>query len=238
MKRYVVVSTNNNPDYIFYAPYVEKAWNSLGWNLCVMITADVNRDDLMLSNPETKIHALPDVPGMRKESIAQAGRLYASMLFDDDILLMTSDIDLLPLSNYWEPVVDDITVYGHDLTDHTYYPMGYTAMISQKWRSIFGSMELDANEYKHLAFAPDWASWWNLDWQMLTDRLRGKMVTHIHRGRRSSGTYAYGRVDRGDGMQIPAGETLIDAHCENINVRHPDKINKFISLFESKYGKL
>ena len=31
--RTVVVSTTNNPDYYFYLPYVEKAWNNYGWNV-------------------------------------------------------------------------------------------------------------------------------------------------------------------------------------------------------------
>ena len=46
MNRYVVVSTTNNPDYYFYAPYIERAWNKIGWNICVMITNDVNESDL------------------------------------------------------------------------------------------------------------------------------------------------------------------------------------------------
>lgn len=239
MNRYVVVSTNNNENYMFYAKYIEKAWNSLGWNLCVMVTSDVNVRDLELKNPETKVITLPDVEGLRKESIAQAGRLYAANYFEDkETLLMTSDIDLLPLSDYWNPNPDEVTVYGHDLTDYSYYPMGYTAMKTKLWRHFFSDMESDSQKYKDIAFAPDWEQWWNWDWRMLTDRLKDKEVTHIKRGRRLTGTFAYGRVDRGDSMQIPPNETLIDAHCENVNVRHPDKLNKFLELFESKYGKL
>lgn len=238
MNRYVVVSTNNNPDYIHYAPYVEHAWNKLGWNLCVMVTSDVNKEDLKLSNPETKVFVLPDIEGVRKESIAQAGRLYASQALDDDTLVMTSDIDLLPLSDYWNPNPNEITVYGHDLTDYTYFPMGYTAMKASKWRELFNDIQKDAEEYAHLTKAPDWETWWNWDWRMLTDRLQNYPVVHKHRGRRLTGTYAYGRIDRGDSMQIPPNETLIDAHCENVNVMHPDKLNKFLSIFETHYGSL
>lgn len=236
MKRYVVVSTNNNPDYMFYAPYIEKAWNSLGWDLCVVTTSDVKAEDLKLANKNTHVITLLDIEGLRKESIAQAGRLYAAECFEDNTLLMTSDIDLLPLSDYWNPDPEQITVYGHDLTDYTYFPMGYTAMQAKKWRGLFNDMEADAKEYKHIAFAPDWESWWNWDWKMLTDRLTGKVDTHIKRGRQSNG-FAYGRIDRGNSMKHVEGE-LIDAHCENVNVRHPDKLNRFLEIFETRYGKL
>lgn len=243
MKRYVVVSTNNNPDYMFYAPYIEKAWNTLGWDLCVMVTSDVNHADLKLSNPETKVFTLPDIEGLRKESIAQAGRLYAANYFREEVLLMTSDIDLLPLSNYWNPHPDNITVYGHDLTDYTYFPMGYTAMRQSKWRDfmVLGGdpkreIAQDAERYKHLTASDNWENWWNWDWQMLTDRLKKYSITHIHRGRQPNG-FAYGRIDRGNSMAHVEGE-LIDAHCENNNVMHPIKLNRFLEIFESKYGKL
>lgn len=238
MNRYVVVSTNNNPDYIFYAPYIERAWNKLGWNLCVMVTEDVNPKDLKLSNISSLVFLLRDIEGVRKESIAQAGRLYASNHFNDSILLMTSDIDLLPLSDYWNPNPNEITVYGHDLTDYTYFPMGYTAMKASKWRELFNDIQKDAEEYAHLTKAPDWETWWNWDWRMLTDRLQNYPVVHKHRGRRLTGTYAYGRIDRGDSMQIPPNETLIDAHCENVNVMHPIKLNRFLEIFQAHYGKL
>jgi hypothetical protein len=90
MKKYIVVSTNNNPDYYFYAPYIEKAWNSLGWDLVVMATDDVNVLDLKLSNPNSLVFHLPNIEGVRTESIAQSGRLYASNYLPSDSLIMTS----------------------------------------------------------------------------------------------------------------------------------------------------
>jgi len=245
MKKYVVVSTNNNPDYIFFAPYIEKAWNSFGWNLFVMITDDVNESDLKLTNPESVVIRLPKIEGLRTESIAQAGRLYAGNYFPLDALLMTSDMDLLPLSNYWNPNENHITVYGHDLTDHTYIPMGYVAMTCEKWTQVMmlsgntlSDLERDLKENKQ-AYSEDWSEWWNADWQILTDKLSSlkSEIKFINRGRRDGSCFAFGRVDRGDSMQIPIGE-LIDAHCENNNVFHPIKMDKFLSIFERFHGKL
>lgn len=243
MKRYVVVSTNNNKDYMFYAPYIEKAWNSLGWNLCVMVTSDVSKEDLKLTGQFTRVITLPDIEGLRKESIAQAGRLYAANHFTDDTMLMTSDMDLLPLSDYWNPNPNEITVYGHDLTDYTYYPMGYTAMTAGNWKRVMcmlgnteEDMKQDAYVYQDLTTSDNWEKWWNWDWRMLTDRLTGEVNTFIKRGRQPNG-FAYGRIDRGNSMKHVEGE-LIDAHCENNNVRHPDKLNRFLEIFETRYGKL
>lgn len=237
MKRIVVVSTNNNPDYMFYAPYIEKAWSKLGWDLCIMVTSDVSIDDLGIQLESTKVFKLPEL-NIRKESIAQAGRLYACNYLNGYDLVMTSDMDLLPLSDYWNPKVSEISVYGHDLTDYSYFPMGYTAMSIDDWRRVMkltGDTLIDmtnsAVEYKELTGSEQWEMWWNWDWQMLTDRLKNEPIKHYHRGRRLTGTYAYGRIDRGDSMQIPPNEAMIDAHCENNNVRHPDKLNKFLSIY-------
>lgn len=243
--KYIVVSTNNNPDYYLYAPYLERAWNNYGWNLCVMVTDDVDSKELNLSNPSSIIIRLPIIEKLRDATIAQVGRLYAANYLPHDSLIMTSDMDLLPLRDYWHPHPERITIFGHDLTDYTYYPMGYVAMTGKKW---FEKMQLtyntkndmlkDANELQ-IAYSDDWNIWWNYDWTLLTKRLKpsASEILFINRGRGHSG-FAYGRIDRGDSCIIPQGETLIDAHLENNNSTHPEKFNKFISLFESIYGKL
>lgn len=248
MKKYVVVSTNNNPDYYFYLPYIERAWNSYGWDVCCMITDDVNIDNLRYSNPKTVIIRLPNIEGLRTESIAQAGRLYAANYFDENVLLMTSDIDLLPLSDYWKPKYIDCTVYGHDLTWHSFYPMGYIAMRGMEWKHKMGLSETksdmlrDAKEFEHLAYAPDWEQWWNWDWTMITARLKpyAEHITFIDRGQINiaGATLAKGRVDRYNWEETQKQPDWIDAHCENNNVQHPDKLNKFLSVFEKVHGKL
>lgn len=243
MKRIVVISTNNNPDYYVYCPYIVKAWRTHGWEVAVMMTHDV----------EEKLEAdylirLPKINDLRSETIAQAGRLYAANYLPLDSLIMTSDMDLLPLQNYWNPQPNDITNYGRDLTDYTFFPMGYTAMSCDNWKKI---MNLTYNTEENLLrdarelgtpFKEDWESWWNFDWELLTKRLNkysrdGGELKLIMRGRRAGSCFAYGRVDRGDSMQIPEGE-LIDAHLENHNTRHPDKWGKFITLYNKYYGEI
>lgn len=243
-KRYVVVSSNNSPDYLYYLPFVEKAWAKYGWDLCVMVTDDVDVHSLLVNRKETIIVKLPKVEGLRDATIAQAGRLYAANYLPMDALIMTSDMDLIPLQDYWNPSINEVTVYGHDLTDYTYFPMGYTAMSGANWKKHIGCTYSTATDmYRDCtvtgqAFSEDWSQWWNTDWQILTDKLRGVEVKHIHRGRRLTGTYAYGRVDRGDSMTIPPNETLIDIHSENHNVMHPIKMERFLDIYEKIHGKL
>lgn len=129
MEKVIVVSTNNNPDYYYYSPYIKKAWNSYGWKVCTMVTDDV---------PLSEIHSdytivVPSIEGLRQETIAQASRLYAANHFSGDYYLMVSDMDLLPLSDYWHPDLTKITSYGHNLTDFTFIPMGYIGMPLDKW---------------------------------------------------------------------------------------------------------
>lgn len=244
MKKYVVVSTTNNPDYYFYAPYIEKAWNSYGWDVCIMLTHDVNPKDLKLNNPETRIIQLPAIQGLRDASIAQAGRLYAANYLPLDALIMTSDMDLLPLKNYWNPDEKHITVFGYDLTWRSFYPMGYIAMIGATWKKYMNcsydtakDMLRDATETK-IAFSEKWEEWWNFDWDLITKRLKPfeDRITFIDRGQTSKGL-ALGRIDRADWMGTQDQE-WIDAHCENNNVQHPEKLEKFLKVFEKVYGQL
>ena len=88
-----------------------------------------------------------------------------------------------------------------------------------------------------IAYSDKWEDWWNTDWTILTKRLKRQDIVSIERGKRPDGIFAKGRIDRGDSMQI-IPKPWIDAHMENHNVKHPDKLNRFLSIFEEVYGKL
>ena len=214
-----------------------------------MITSDVNSSDLKLNNPNTLVYVMPDVEGIRKETTAQSSRLYAANYLSEDDLIMTCDMDLLPLSDYWHPSSDNITVYGHDLTWFSYFPMGYCAMTGKKWKQKLqltgdtkADMERDFKEVK-IAYSGDWEKWWNHDWQLLTNRLMPfkDELTMINRGQINiaGATLAKGRIDRFNFMETQnQPEPFIDAHCENNNVQHPVKLEPFLKMYEKYVGKL
>ena len=254
MTRYVVISTNNNQDYFNYIPYQEQAWANFGWGLIIMVTPDFNPVNFETRLKTTLVCQLPKVDEIRTQTLAQMGRLYAAHYVGKDNLLMTCDMDLIPLSNYWNPGPNKITVYGHDLTDYTYYPMGYVAMSAENWiekmqitpdtrADILRDCDRTIIKGERAAYSETHETWWNTDWRLLTDRLSPfkDQITFINRGRRTvppnKGVFAFGRVDRGDSMQVPA-ENLIDMHCENNNVKHPDKWARFLSVYEKYHGKL
>ena len=118
-------------------------------------------------------------------------------------------------------------------------------MPCRKWKEVFNltggikhDMERDFAANKAVK-SDVWEEWWNYDWDFLTRKLQPykSQIDFVNRGRQSGTCWALGRVDRGTGMTIPDG-VLIDAHCENVNSRHPDKWTKFINLFEKVYGKV
>ncbi len=244
MERIVVVSTNNNPDYYFFSPYIKRAWNKLGWKVAIMITHDTSPNMVEADY----IIRLPEIKGLREATIAQAGRLYAANYLGLDNLIMTSDMDLLPLKDYWNPDPNDITVYGHDLTWRSFYPMGYCAMTGENWKKIMRctldtahDLERDAKEIG-IAYSQDWEQWWNHDWTLLTARLKPihNSLRLIDRGQIdiAGATLAKGRVDRYNWEETMKQPDWIDAHCDNHNVRNEEKLAKFLKVFEKVYGKI
>lgn len=248
MNRTVVVSSNNNKDYLFFIPYIEKAWAKYGWDLCVLVTHDVDTSTLKVNRKETQVIKLPHIEGLRDATVAQASRLYASNYLPKDTLIMTSDMDLIPLSDYWHPSPDNVTVYGHDLTWFSFFPMGYVAMTGDKWAKYLNctgdtkaDMLRDAKETQ-IAYSQDWEKWWNFDWDLLTKRLmpHKDSLTLINRGQINiaGATLAKGRVDRYN-IQVTLNQPdLIDMHCHNTSCNEPGRLAEFLSIYESIHGKI
>ena len=244
MKKIVVVSTNNNPDYYFFCPYIKKALAKDGWELAVLCTQDVDTKNIEADY----VIQLPNIEGLRDATIAQASRLYAANYLPKDALIMTSDMDLIPLSDYWHPSPDNVTVYGHDLTWHTYFPMGYVAMTQANWvQYLMCSMNTerdmlrDAKEFP-MAYSDKWEEWWNFDWHVLTQRLmpRKNSLTLIDRGQIdiAGATLAKGRVDRYNIQATLKQPNLIDMHAHNTSCNEPARLAEFLSIYESIHGKL
>jgi len=244
MERVIVVSTNNNSDYYSYSRYIKHAWNSYGWKVCTMVTDDVPTDQIY----SDYTIVVPSIEGLRKETIAQASRLYAANHFSGEYYLMVSDMDLLPLSDYWHPNLNEITVFGFDLTWKTFIPMGYTGMTVNKWREVMnlngdtvGELERDAKELG-TPYSNDWETWWGFDWSLLTKKLKPYMdkITFVNRGQVNiaGATLARGRVDRYNWAETMKQDEWIDAHCHNQNIKDEGKTKDFLTVFESIYGKI
>lgn len=208
LNRTVILSTNDNPDYLNYLPYTQKAWELLGWKTLTFYFGETPPES-------TDIHRIVDITNRmskyKVETQVQVMRLLAAHYVDEG-LIMTGDVDMIPLTDYWSPKIDAVTVYGHDLTGRAQYPICYIAMNATIWREIFPEKTLDQLLIDYpSAISDDWYKWWQVDQEITTERLNNKVTCFIDRGFDSG--LAAGRIDRADwaGTFDKAGDK-IDAH--------------------------
>lgn len=205
IKKYVVISVNENPEYQFYIPLVVWAWNKIGWGVILIRTAqNPDMDALMRKycSPEVEIWLKNDK--YPSAMVAQVSRLYAAIGNLDENYIMTSDVDMLPLSDYWKFDPEMITLWGWDLTEYHHVPMCYVGMKASKWMEV---MNITSNDYNELinrdidsepnSKSTDSQKLWSLDQDILTDRINSCLTEKnmVHRGVYANG-YPIGRVDR------------------------------------------
>lgn len=174
--------------------------------------------------------------GFSSATRAQLARIYAAhhVLFKDDDYLMTSDADMLPLSDYWHPHKNAITCWGRDLTDY-HYPICYIGATKSQWVRL-----MKDDLYKDLhSTAITRTTTWCMDQDIVTHKLLQWGVENIHhvaRGTDKRTGYPIGRVDRSnwrlDHVQ------LIDAHLpHDIATNRQSFINvqELYSILKVKY---
>lgn len=204
MKKYIVLSVNDNPDYLFHVPLVCWAWEQFGWWPVVMYAGEITplADYVFRFSFEeydgTFVYRIDNVNGYKSETIAQMSRLYASNFYwmDQESYLLTGDIDMLPLSDYWKPNPDKLTVYGRDLTDY-HYPICYIGAKAWVWTSIMDSGAAHPNHFiKRDLRRQD--NMWTLDQDLITERINNSSYTphRIDRGTDKRTGYPIGRIDR------------------------------------------
>lgn len=260
MKRYAVLSTNNNPDYFYYLPIVEWAWNRLGWDVAVFVTSDC--DDIKTYNDATEVYTIPDIEGVRTGTLAQVVRHFVSDVLPKDSYIMVQDIDLIPIKP-WEPDLTKQTIYGWELTGQSFIPVHYTGMTGDKWyQTMDCTGDLAADMEREMksngrAYSQSWGDdekgkgYWDADWDILTKKVLAKknQFTFITRGMVQLGQYQTpkGRIDRcsievKDGVYhwgYTENQTdIIDIHCENHNPSAPEKWRMIRESIEKHIGEV
>lgn len=248
MKKYIVLSVNDNVDYLYFTPLVCWAWRKFGWEPIVFYRGETNTiTDLMTVYRFKAYHIrhIEPIEGIRDATLAQCSRLYAGCLnsyddgINDDDYLMLGDADMLALSDHWKPNTSKVTVYNHDLTGFGEIPMCYVGAPVTMWREIMNLKDVSYNEAlkRDISHYPnakdqDFYKWWGCDQQILTARLKeygtGK-IDFINRGQGSHG-YARGRVDRGSGGWVLDQPELIDAHLQQQTHHSQEKIESLMQL--------
>lgn len=212
MKKIVVLGTNDNPDFLKYLPYVQTAWNYLGWKTLTYYRGD---EKLMPSSYDlNRAVPLNHVSSYRTETLVQVVRLLGWIDCDPQDMVMTSDVDMIPMCNYWKPKPEHITCYGHDLTGFAHYPMCYIAMTADQWSKVVVDINLESLLDKYPQAKSDVHDvWWSTDQTIITDKLKGCKIRSVHRGSDLSvhGLPA-GRIDRYDWFATKNIPLPIDAH--------------------------
>ena len=250
MNKYIVLSVNQNEDYAYFVPLVCWGWRKFGWEPIIFyLGGRPDYIDLAISE-ESPVYINP-IKDYRSDTITQISRLYGSMVAHSGEYLMTGDIDMLPLSNYWQPDFEKVTVYGHDLTGYGHYPICYIGMDVKYWHRVMkindfnsekGTYVISNGDYDSAikrdldtlpqAKDPDFYKYWFSDQDLITARLNeyGKeRITFVNRGQGAHG-YARGRVDRGSGGWVLDQPELIDAHLEQQTHHSTAKIGRLFDL--------
>jgi hypothetical protein len=239
MKKHIVLSVNDNPDYLFHVPLVCWAWNILGWNPLLFFHGPLTSDAYELICQYTREIDMDVIPigkiqGYQPETITQVSRLYGACVADG--YLMTGDIDMLPLSDYWKPDPDKLTVYGRDLTDY-HYPICYIGAPTEVWRSI---MALKGDDYNGFikedldslpqAKSVDKVRRWVTDQDLITERINSSsfIPTRIDRGSYTKTGYPIGRIDRS--AWSLDHHKFIDCHMFHGIQRDEDKFKKTLEM--------
>lgn len=243
MKKYIVLSVNDNVDYLYFTPLTCWAWRKFGWEPIVMFYGDpVAQYRLVQRLGDVTVYGIRKIEGYRSDTITQISRLYgacAIQSFQNDTYLMTGDIDMIPLSDYWEPDLNKVSVYGHDLTGYGHFPICYIGATYQQW---FEVMKMDSCDYSKLikrdldtlpqAKDPDFYKYWFSDQDLITARLKEygtDRIDFINRGQYANG-FARGRVDRGSWTLNH--DVFIDAHLEQQTHHSEHKIQRLFTLLQ------
>jgi hypothetical protein len=235
MRKYVVLGVNDNPKYLYYLPLVVGAWKQLGWEVIIFYCGKVEfAERLIPFFRKYNIRECLKYEQYESSTISQVARLYGACVVDG--LLMTSDIDMLPLSDYWKPDESKVTTYGRDLTDY-HYPICYISMGSPSWREV---MNINSNLYGvHLRRDMRvQKNQWVLDQDIITEKLLEygeDKITHIDRGTDKRTGYPIGRVDRSNWHLNHT--TLIDAHLPHDILTNDESYKKVCDLLVHVWPK-
>jgi len=244
MKKHIVLSVNDNQDYLFYTPLCVWSWKQFGWDTILMYLGEETELTKLVFDT-AKVPArinISQVEGYRNDTVTQISRLYASAvrqngwLWEDDYL-MTGDIDMLALSDYWKPNENAVTVYGHDLTGYGHFPICYIGAKASKWREF---IRIDSGDYRGMikrdldtlqqAKSEDFYKYWFTDQDLITTRLKEygqSRIEFINRSQYANG-YAFGRVDRG--AWTMNHNQFIDCHMLRDIFKKQENFNKTMEM--------
>lgn len=143
---HVVVSVNDHPKYFGFVPIFASAWRFFypKIKLHIIYTGNSNERSHLLRQYFDEVECVPLVNFSDSVMGAQISRIYYPGIIRSDDFIVTTDIDLIPLSGeYYLNVVpnyrsDSFIVMRNVVAQYKELPIGYNVATSQTWRDIFG----------------------------------------------------------------------------------------------------
>lgn len=208
MKKYVILSVSNNPDYYSLAPVCAYSWRKLGYYPVILFTEGLPDSVKLYSDAE--FLPIKSVNGVLDATVCQLSRLFAAtMNFNSSDVLLTSDIDMVIAKDIFTHE-GDIVSYGYDLTGRSEIPICYVKATAEKWRELMGQFTIPPK-----AYSDKWEDFWSVDQQLLTQRAHEygmEKITFVNRGNQNKHGLPTGRWDRFDWNHIP--DDIIDVHMK------------------------
>lgn len=214
--KYVVIGIDNNPKYTVYKRLVETMWEHFGWRVFWLQSGG---EELL----KVKITAA---------TFAQVARLYAASWpnIGDSDYLMTSDADMLPLSDYWH-MSDTFTTWGRDLTDY-HFPMCYLGGYAYQWKQLMGMQDSHTIDAMNRDIRIQ-QNMWILDQDIATEKINAfGAVRRIDRGVDRSTGYPVGRLDR-SAWRFDQRVTYIDCHLPHDFTTNPKSRRNVEQLYDN-----
>lgn len=153
---HVILSCNSDPKYMEFWPLVSKAWKKLfdiePW--LVIVVPDVNNVPFGMYEKNTLI--FPTVSGIPECNQAKVARYYVAAAWNDDSVVMTHDIDLLPLQTAYADSLFKQRPAGHLLTigselytghEHGKFSAGYLTAESCVWHKLMNPNSLSWSDF-------------------------------------------------------------------------------------------
>lgn len=146
---HVILASDLHPSYVGLWPIARHAWNQIaGLEPVLVLVADPSHVPPELAN-DPNVHVFEPEIGLHTAFQAQCIRLLYPALMDTPGAILTSDIDMVPMSSryFHRPLVHvdrhQFVCYRDVLLDLGELPICYNAALSQTWASIFevGSIE-------------------------------------------------------------------------------------------------
>lgn len=195
--RYVTVGCNAHPAYAFYLPIINKIWYELGFTLIPLLTGNWGDDWAKYVISQLSNVKYIEAGGWDTGRVAQVARLWAYKYINFQDTLMTSDVDMIPLSKIWfnQSREDKLNLYFSNAYNHVKYPMCYIDAPKEIWGLIINeTFEEVMPRANHWGFDEEYMGHKIHEWS--GDEYNCNSCNFIYRTHRKGASAPDGRIDR------------------------------------------